>query len=45
VNIIQKTLDIGLIPAIKIKETFRTKIKHPLRQLSKKLARVWKGKI
>jgi len=31
----QKILDIGLIPAIKMKEIFRVKIKHPLRQLSK----------
>jgi hypothetical protein len=35
ISVIQKILDIGLIPAIKIKETFRVKIKHTLRQLSK----------
>jgi hypothetical protein len=35
ISVIQKILDIGLIPAIKIKQTFRVKIKHPLRQLSK----------
>jgi hypothetical protein len=35
ISVIQKILDIGLIPAIKIKETLRVKIKHPLRQLSK----------
>jgi hypothetical protein len=34
-SIIQKILDIGLIPVIKIKQTFRVKIKHLLRQLSK----------
>lgn len=42
---IQKILDNGLIPAIKIKQTLRVKIKHPLRQLSnnmaKKLAIAW----
>jgi hypothetical protein len=35
ISVIQKILDIGLIPAVKIKETLRVKIKHPLRQLSK----------
>jgi len=35
ISVIQKILDIGLIPAIKIKETLRVKIKHPLRRLSK----------
>jgi hypothetical protein len=35
ISIIQKILDTGLIPAIKIKQTLRIKIKHPLRQLSK----------
>ena len=39
INVIQKILDIGLIPAIKIKETFRMKIKHSLRQLSKDMAK------
>jgi hypothetical protein len=34
IRVIQKILDIGLIPAIKVKETLRVK-KHPLRQLSK----------
>jgi hypothetical protein len=34
VNIIQKILDIGLIPAIKVKETFRMRTRHPLRRLS-----------
>ena len=33
ISVIQKILDIGLISAIKIKETLRVKIKHPLRQL------------
>ena len=35
ISVIQKILDIGLIPAIKIKQTLRVKIKHPLIQLSK----------
>jgi hypothetical protein len=35
ISIIQKILDIGFIPAIKMKQTLRVKIKHPLRQLSK----------
>jgi hypothetical protein len=35
ISVIQKILDIGLIPAIKIKQTLRVKIKHLLRQLSK----------
>jgi multidrug efflux pump subunit AcrB len=35
ISVIQKILDIGLILAVKIKETLRVKIKHPLRQLSK----------
>ena len=39
VNTIQKILNIGLIPVIKIKETFSIKIKHPLRQLSKDMAK------
>jgi hypothetical protein len=39
INIIQKILDIGLIPAIKIKQTLRVKIKNPLRQLSKNIAK------
>jgi hypothetical protein len=39
ISVIQKILDIGLIPAIKIKEIFRVKIKHPLRQLSKNIAK------
>jgi hypothetical protein len=39
ISIIQKILDIGLIPAIKIKQTLRIKIKHPLRQLSKNIAK------
>jgi hypothetical protein len=39
INIIQKILDVGLIPAIKIKQTLRVKIKHPLRQLSKNIAK------
>jgi Transposase DDE domain. len=39
ISVIQKILDIGLIPAIKIKETLRVKIKHPLRQLSKNMAK------
>ena len=34
VNIIQKILDIGLIPAIKVRETFRMRIRHLLRRLS-----------
>jgi hypothetical protein len=34
-SVIQKILDIELIPAIKMKQTLRVKIKHPLRQLSK----------
>jgi len=34
VNIIQKILDIGLIPAIKVKEAFRMRIRHLLRRLS-----------
>jgi hypothetical protein len=44
-SIIQKFLDIGLIPVIKIKQAFRVKIKYPLRQLlkdmAKKLAIAW----
>ncbi len=39
VNTIQKILNIGLIPAIKIKQTLRMKIKHSLRQLSKDMAK------
>jgi hypothetical protein len=39
ISVIQKILDIGLIPAIKIKQTLRVKIKHPLRQLSKNIAK------
>jgi hypothetical protein len=39
ISVIQKILDIGLIPAIKMKEAFRVKIKHPLRQLSKNMAK------
>jgi hypothetical protein len=39
ISIIQKILDIGLIPAIKIKQTLRIKIKHLLRQLSKNIAK------
>jgi hypothetical protein len=35
ISVIQKILDIGLIPAIKTKQTLRVRIKHPLRQLSK----------
>jgi hypothetical protein len=35
ISVIQKILDIGFIPATKMKQTLRVKIKHPLRQLSK----------
>jgi hypothetical protein len=31
ISVIQKILDVGLIPAIKIKQTLRMKIKHSLR--------------
>jgi uncharacterized membrane protein YvbJ len=45
ISVIQKILDIELIPAIKIKQTLRVKIRYPLRQLSKnitkKLAIAW----
>jgi len=39
ISVIQKILDIGLIPAVKIKQTLRVKIKHSLRQLSKNIAK------
>jgi predicted transcriptional regulator len=35
ISVIQKILDVGLIPVIKIKQTLRMKIKHSLRKLSK----------
>jgi len=35
VDILQKLLEKGFEPAIKIKETFRMEIKHPLRKVSK----------
>jgi hypothetical protein len=34
VNTIQKILDTGIILAIKVKETFRMRTRHPLRRLS-----------
>jgi hypothetical protein len=39
ISVVQKILGIRLIPAIKIKQTLRVKIKHPLRQLSKNIAK------
>jgi hypothetical protein len=39
ISVVQKILGIGLIHAIKIKQSLRVKIKHPLRQLSKNIAK------
>jgi len=33
--VVQKIFDIGFVPAVKVKETFRMKVKNPLRKVSK----------
>jgi hypothetical protein len=42
IDIIQRVLELGCESAIRVKETFRMKIKHPIGKLSmKKLEKVW----
>jgi|GEM_PF-3036825 len=34
-GVVQKVFDIGFVPPVKVKETFRMNIRHPLRKISK----------
>jgi len=34
-GVVQKVFDIGFVPAVNVKETFRMKVKNPIRKVSK----------